>query len=138
MRSKEDAEDYRYFPDPDLVPVVLTEEQIETWRRELPELPGQKAARFISEYGLPPYDAGVLDGVEGGGRLLRGSVERFDEPKTVSNWVMGEVLRLLNEAGIEFDGADPSARRTWPDLLELVKAGTDQQQRRQRSPRDDV
>jgi len=123
MRSKEDAEDYRYFPDPDLVPVVLTEEQIETWRRELPELPDQKAARFISQYGLPAYDARVLTSSKAMADFFEAAVERFGEPKTVSNWVMVEVQRLVNEAGIEFD-ALPIGPGDLAGLLELVKRGT--------------
>ena len=123
MRSKEDAQDYRYFPDPDLVPVTLTEEQIEAWRQELPELPDQKAARFISQYGLPAYDAGVLTTTMEMAGFFEATVERFGEPKIVSNWVMGEVLRLLNEAGLEFDRV-PVSPDALAELLELIKKGT--------------
>lgn len=123
MRSKEDAHDYRYFPDPDLVPVVLTDEEIEAWRDELPELPGEKRKRFQEEYGLPPYDAAVLTQSMAVADFFESVVGLHDDPKTVSNWVMGEVLRLLNEAGIEMEQA-----RLRPedlaDLLDLVAKGT--------------
>ena len=123
MRSKEDAHDYRYFPDPDLVPVVLTVEEIERWREELPELPAEKRRRFQEEYGLPAYDAGVLTQSMAVADFFESVVALYDDPKAVSNWVMGEVLRLLNEAGIELEEA-----RIRPEdlasLLRLIEKGT--------------
>lgn len=123
MRTKEDAEDYRYFPDPDLVPVVLTQEQVEAWRRELPELPDEKKARFISEYELPAYDAGVLTSVQEMADFFEATVQAFGEPKTVSNWVMGEILRLLNESGREFEELTVTPDDL-AELLTLIKNGT--------------
>jgi aspartyl-tRNA(Asn)/glutamyl-tRNA(Gln) amidotransferase subunit B len=107
MRSKEKANDYRYFPDPDLLPVELDDAFVESVRATLPELPDQKAVRFSSEYGLSAYDAGVLtasreladyyeavvrDGAAGPSRL---------EPKLAANWVMGELAAALNKDGLE-------------------------------------
>lgn len=102
MRSKEEANDYRYFPDPDLLPVVLDEAFISGVRATLPELPDQKAARFASEYGLSVYDAGVLTA----SRELAAYYEDVarevpGEPKLAANWVMGELAAALNKDGLE-------------------------------------
>ncbi|HWW81634.1 MAG TPA: Asp-tRNA(Asn)/Glu-tRNA(Gln) amidotransferase subunit GatB [Steroidobacteraceae bacterium] len=102
MRSKEEANDYRYFPDPDLLPVVLDETFISGVRATLPELPDQKAARFASEYGLSVYDAGVLTA----SRELAAYYEEVarevpGEPKLAANWVMGELAAALNKDGVE-------------------------------------
>src|SRR6185437_8020462 len=97
MRSKEEANDYRYFPDPDLLPLVLEESFIAGVRASLPELPDQKAARFTSEYGLSAYDAGVLtasrETADFYEEVLRTGVQqgRTLEPKLAANWVMGEL-----------------------------------------------
>src|ERR1700732_1022849 len=100
MRSKEEANDYRYFPDPDLLPVELDDKFIESVRATLPELPDQKAARFSNEYGLSAYDAGVLtasrelaDYFEA---VLREGGRSATEPKLAANWVMGELAAALN------------------------------------------
>ena len=125
MRSKEDAQDYRYFPDPDLVPVTLTAEQIERWRSELPELPDQKAARFVAEFGLPKYDAQVLTASKEVAAFFEATVERFGEPKTVSNWVMGEILRLIKEMEIDIEQEPiPISPEGLAELLGLVRQGT--------------
>src|ERR1700728_4295198 len=102
MRSKEEANDYRYFPDPELLPVVLDETFIAGVRATLPELPDQKAARFASEYGLSVYDAGVLTA----SRELADYYEEVartvpKEPKLAANWVMGELAAALNKDGLE-------------------------------------
>jgi aspartyl-tRNA(Asn)/glutamyl-tRNA(Gln) amidotransferase subunit B len=102
MRSKEEANDYRYFPDPDLLPVVLDETFISGVRATLPELPDQKAARFASQYGLSVYDAGVLTA----SRELAAYYEDVarevpGEPKLAANWVMGELAAALNKEGLE-------------------------------------
>jgi aspartyl-tRNA(Asn)/glutamyl-tRNA(Gln) amidotransferase subunit B len=97
MRSKEDAQDYRYFPDPDLLPLVVSEEQIEKVRASLPELPEARRERFVREYALPPYDAGVLT-------ASRASADYFEamakasaaDPKLCANWQMGELAAALN------------------------------------------
>jgi len=104
MRSKEEANDYRYFPDPDLLPVVLEEGYIEDIAATLPELPAQKRARFIGDYGLSAYDAGVLTASRELGDYYEHVVERLGgEAKLASNWVTGELASALNRAGIDIN-----------------------------------
>lgn len=100
MRSKEEAHDYRYFPEPDLTPIVLTPEQIAGWRALLPEAPRQRRERFVRDYGLPDYDAGVLVADRVVADYFEEAARLSDNPKGVSNWVMTEVLRVLAEGGI--------------------------------------
>ena len=97
MRGKEEAHDYRYFPEPDLVPLEIDEAWKEEMRKELPELPREKYKRFISELGLPEYDAGVLTGDKDMAVFFEEVLKDYDDPKNLSNWMMGEFLRLLNE-----------------------------------------
>ena len=99
MRSKEYAHDYRYFPEPDLPPVVLDAATVEAWRAELPELPAAKRARFIAAYGLPEYDAGVLTADQAISEYFEAAARKSKNFKAVSNWVMGELLRALGEKG---------------------------------------
>ena len=99
MRSKEEANDYRYFPDPDLLPVVVSEEMINTVRATLPELPTAKKARFISDYALPDYDAGVLVAQRELADYFETVVKAANnQAKQASNWVMVELLGALNRA----------------------------------------
>ncbi|MGB9866465.1 MAG: Asp-tRNA(Asn)/Glu-tRNA(Gln) amidotransferase subunit GatB [Bacillota bacterium] len=123
LRGKEEAQDYRYFPEPDLVPLLLDPEWVEEVRRSLPELPEARKARFMKEYGLPAYDADVLVSSPRISDFFEECVRQFGEPKTVSNWVMGELFRLLNDKGME-----PEQMKVQPDqlvaLLQLVKDGT--------------
>ena len=112
MRSKEEANDYRYFPDPDLLPVVLDAALIESVRATLPELPDQKAARFSSQYGLSAYDAGVLTA----SRELAAYYEEVvgaapQDPKLAANWVMGDLAAALNKENLDVtSGKLPAAR----------------------------
>jgi aspartyl-tRNA(Asn)/glutamyl-tRNA(Gln) amidotransferase subunit B len=99
MRSKEYAHDYRYFPEPDLPPVVLDEATVEAWKAELPELPKARRARFEAEYGLPAYDAGVLVADRALADWFEAAAKAAGNPKAASNWVMGELLHALDEAG---------------------------------------
>ena len=99
MRSKEYAHDYRYFPEPDLPPVVLDAATVEAWRAELPELPAARRARFVQEYGLPEYDAGVLTADKAISEYFEAAARESKNSKAVSNWVMGELLRALGEKG---------------------------------------
>ena len=130
MRSKEEANDYRYFPDPDLLPVVLDETFIAGVRATLPELPDQKAARFASEYGLSVYDAGVLTA----SRELASYYEEVarevpSEPKLAANWVMGELAAALNKDGLEIGdvaGAGGAGKLPAARLAGLVKRIADQ------------
>jgi aspartyl-tRNA(Asn)/glutamyl-tRNA(Gln) amidotransferase subunit B len=101
MRSKENAHDYRYFPEPDLVPVELSDTQIEEWRKELPELPEARRGRMVAQYGIPEYDAGVLADSRENADFFEAAAKACDPKlgKTVSNWFMTEVMRLLGNSG---------------------------------------
>lgn len=102
MRSKEEANDYRYFPDPDLLPLVITNELIEQVRSELPELPQQKRERFMSQYGLSAYDASILVSSKDMATFYENVVkESGDQPKLAANWIISELLGALNKAGLE-------------------------------------
>ena len=119
MRSKEESHDYRYFPDPDLPPLVLTRLWIEQQHAALPELPDAKRDRFMTVLGLPPYDAGVLSAERAIADYYEAVVGAGAEPKTAANWVMSEVLRGYNETG-EF-----SVHAEWlAGLLAAVRDGT--------------
>jgi aspartyl-tRNA(Asn)/glutamyl-tRNA(Gln) amidotransferase subunit B len=123
MRSKEEAHDYRYFPDPDLVPLKLEREWIENFRASVPELPAARMTRFVSEFGLPQYDAGVLTASKGIADYFETCVKLFHQPKTVSNWVMGELSRELNNSGTDVS-ASPVTPERLVGLLQLVEEGT--------------
>ncbi|WP_457756291.1 Asp-tRNA(Asn)/Glu-tRNA(Gln) amidotransferase subunit GatB [Thermodesulfatator indicus] len=103
MRGKEEAHDYRYFPDPDLVPIEITESWIEEIAETLPELPDAKKERFIKEYNLPEYDAEIITSSRKLAEFYEACVKAFPKPKLVSNWIMTEVLRELNKEGKEID-----------------------------------
>lgn len=122
MRSKEEAHDYRYFPDPDLVPLEISPERIAQSRQGLPELASAKQERFTREYGIPEYDAGILTSSKALSLYFDACVRLYPHPKTVSNWVMGELLRELNQAGIEAD-ASPVTPERLVELLTLVDQG---------------
>jgi len=117
MRGKEEAHDYRYFPDPDLLPLVIDDTWIEEVKNSLPELPDQKKERFISEYGLPEYDAGVLTSAVELAGYFEDCVKEFNNPKQVSNWVMGALLGLLNAEGKTMEESPVSA----PNLAKLLR-----------------
>ncbi|MDZ7671341.1 MAG: Asp-tRNA(Asn)/Glu-tRNA(Gln) amidotransferase subunit GatB [Halanaerobiales bacterium] len=101
MRGKEEANDYRYFPEPDLVPLEIDKNWIEEIKDKLPELPSVRKKRFIKEYEIPEYDAEVLTDTRQLADLFEECVEKFNNPKEVSNWIMGEFLRLANEEKME-------------------------------------
>lgn len=98
MRSKEDAQDYKYFPEPDIPPISISDEQIETVRRQLPELPEAKKARYMSEFSLPEYDTGILCSSIHFVSLFERTVEITKSPKDASNWIMVELMKLLNDS----------------------------------------
>jgi aspartyl-tRNA(Asn)/glutamyl-tRNA(Gln) amidotransferase subunit B len=123
LRSKEEAHDYRYFPDPDLVPMVISEEWVNEIKATLPELPDQRKARFINDYGLPAYDAGVLTSSRELADFYEQCVNKFNNPKSVSNWVMGELLRMMNAGGVEIDEVKIKPAQL-AQLLELMEKGT--------------
>ena len=119
MRSKEEAHDYRYFPDPDLVPLVIDDEWIDRVRGDLPELPDERKQRFVSEYGLPEYDAELLTGSKETADYFEECLKRFDQPKPVSNWIMGSLTALLNAEGLPIEQSPVSAENL-AGLLTLV------------------
>lgn len=122
MRSKEEAHDYRYFPDPDLVPLKLDKEWVEGFTSSLPELPAARARRFVGDYGLPEYDAGILTSSKGIAEYFEACVKLFNQPKTVSNWVMGELTRELNNSGTDVS-ASPVPPERLVELLKMVDQG---------------
>ncbi len=122
MRSKEEAHDYRYFPDPDLLPVELDEARIEHIRADLPELPDDKKARFVNEYGLSPYDAGVLVQERATGDYFE-AVAKGRDAKQAANWCITELFGLLNKAGLGIDRS-PVAAPQLGQLLDLMADGT--------------
>jgi len=103
MRSKEEAHDYRYFPDPDLVPVEVDSGWIEKMKEQLVELPDSRQKRFTAQYGLPEQDADLLTSERSMAEWFEDAVKLCGEPKAVSNWIMGELMRLLNEEDKSFD-----------------------------------
>lgn len=103
MRSKEDAQDYRYFPDPDLPPVVIDEEWIDKIKAAQPEFRDEKKIRYKQEYDLPEYDIDILTGSKHLADLFEQTIALGSDPKEVSNWLMGETIRLVNESGTDLD-----------------------------------
>jgi len=122
MRGKEEAHDYRYFPDPDLVPVVVDEAWIELVRASLPELPDTKRERFMGEYGLPSHDARVLTSSKALSVYFESVVAAFPQPKIVSNWMMSELLRELKRDEREIEEC-PVPPENLADLLQLIEKG---------------
>ena len=123
MRSKEEAHDYRYFPEPDLVPVVVDSEWVEKVQTTVGELPQEKLKRFVKEYDLPEYDAGVLVQDKQLANFFEDAAASFHDPKPVSNWVMGDFLRLVNEQHIAFDDLKLTGQQLG-DMLKLMEEGT--------------
>jgi len=123
MRSKEEAHDYRYFPDPDLVPILVDKPWVEKIRKQIPELPLVKRERFVKDYQLPAYDAGVLTADKALADYYEEVVRLCAKPKAASNWVMGDVLRFLNEEKREIKkiGITPVALA---EMISLIDGGT--------------
>jgi len=119
MRSKEEAHDYRYFPEPDLLPVIISAEQVEGWKKSLPELPQQRCDRFVRQYGIPVYDARVLVADKSVADYFEQACRSSSKFKAVSNWIMTEILGFLTETG---SGAGDIKVRpdTLAELVELV------------------
>ncbi|MBM3610544.1 MAG: Asp-tRNA(Asn)/Glu-tRNA(Gln) amidotransferase subunit GatB [Alphaproteobacteria bacterium] len=129
MRSKEDAQDYRYFPDPDLRPIVLTEDYIQKVQESLPELPNEKRTRFMEDYGLSRYDATVLVSdletplyYEKVLKNLKGWKDQIEAAKLASNWISGELFAALNEKNLSIDKS-PIAPEKLAQLLNLIGEG---------------
>jgi aspartyl-tRNA(Asn)/glutamyl-tRNA(Gln) amidotransferase subunit B len=121
MRSKEEAHDYRYFPDPDLLPLELTQDYVDGLRHDLPELPDEKRARFIDQYGLSVYDAGVLTAERESAEFFE-AVARGRDGKTAANWVINELFGRLNKAGLEID-ASPVTAKQLGGIIDLIAKG---------------
>lgn len=111
MRSKENAHDYRYMPEPDLPPIVTSEETIEKYRSELPELPDARRARLEKEYGLSDYDAGIITSSRAMAEYFDAVVATGADPKLAANWIMGDLAKNLNEDGIDIVKSPVSAER---------------------------
>ena len=122
MRGKEEAHDYRYFPDPDLLPLVIDDGWIQTVKQNLPELPAEKKQRFMDQYKLPSYDAVLLTSDRGLANYFETCVGIFSHPKQVSNWVMGALLGLLNTLGKSIEDS-PVTPENLARLLALVDDG---------------
>ncbi len=123
MRSKEYAHDYRYFPEPDLLPVVLAPETIQAWADQLPELPRQRRERFVREYGLPEYDAQVLVADKAVADYFEETARQAGNPKAASNWVMTEMLRQLAAQELEI-GQAKITPRALGELIRLAESQT--------------
>jgi len=117
MRSKEEAHDYRYFPEPDLVPLVIEDEYLERLRAGMPELPSRKRRRFIGEFGLREYDAEVLTATRAASDYFESAARASGDPKTTANWVMGDLMGMLKAEGKEIADSPVSAA----DLGDLVR-----------------
>jgi aspartyl-tRNA(Asn)/glutamyl-tRNA(Gln) amidotransferase subunit B len=122
MRTKEDAHDYRYFPDPDLLPLILTQDYIEAIRKTLPELPDQKKQRYITEMGLSPYDASVIVAEKETADYFEEVVKHHDA-KLASNWITAELFGRLNKLGIEIADS-PISTAQLSGLLALIEDNT--------------
>ncbi len=109
MRTKEDAADYRYFPDPDLPPLVIGRDWVERVKAEMAELPRVMAERFVTQYGLPDYDATLLTQSKAAAAYFEATSQACGQPKLVSNWIMGEVSRRLNTGDVTFDNLPVSS-----------------------------
>jgi len=124
LRSKADAHDYRYFPEPDLVPLFINDETINNIQSSLPELPLAKKERFISDYELPEYDAKVLTGSKSLADYFEETVKNYSgAPKKAANWIMVELLRFLNEANIDVEKS-PVSSKNLSELLNFVHEGS--------------
>ncbi|MEW6067648.1 MAG: Asp-tRNA(Asn)/Glu-tRNA(Gln) amidotransferase subunit GatB [Nitrospirota bacterium] len=123
MRTKEDAHDYRYFPEPDLVPIIVEQKRIDEIKLSLPELPDIKRGRFVSEYGLPEHDADFLTSEKSAAEWYEETIRLGGRPKTVSNWMMGELTRLLNEENKSIEDCSLKPKQL-VDMLKLIEKGT--------------
>jgi len=122
MRSKQEAHDYRYFPDPDLLPLELTQDYVDALKADLPELPDEKTARFVSDYGLSAYDAGVLVAERETAEFFE-AVAKGRDAKTAANWIINELFGRLNKEGKDI-AASPVSATQLGGILDLIAAGT--------------
>jgi len=122
MRSKENAQDYRYFPEPDLTPICISQEWIDRILSQQPELPEQKRLRYISEYSLPQYDTNIITTYKALADLFEETVALTAMPKEVSNWIMGDLMKALNDSEKQPEDIDFSAKNL-AKLIKLVDKG---------------
>jgi aspartyl-tRNA(Asn)/glutamyl-tRNA(Gln) amidotransferase subunit B len=123
MRSKEQAHDYRYFPDPDLVPMVIDPRWVEEIKSSLPELPDQRKARYVEEYGIPEYDASVLTATKELADYFERCLAGYSNAKAASNWIMGDLTRLLNAGDMDITQCRISPAQL-AGMLKLIDSGT--------------
>ncbi|MBR3457745.1 MAG: Asp-tRNA(Asn)/Glu-tRNA(Gln) amidotransferase subunit GatB, partial [Selenomonadaceae bacterium] len=123
MRSKENAHDYRYMPEPDLPPIVTTEEEIEAYRKSLPELPDARRARLEEEYGLSDYDAGIITSSRQMAEYFDAVIAEGADAKQAANWIMGDLSKNLNADGLTIDKSPVEAKRLGQMIL-LIAKGT--------------
>ncbi|MBP6922605.1 MAG: Asp-tRNA(Asn)/Glu-tRNA(Gln) amidotransferase subunit GatB [Veillonella sp.] len=123
MRKKEAENDYRYFPEPDLVPIIITDEEIEAVRAELPELPDQKMDRFVNQYGLSVEDSTILTSTRQMADYLDATVNAGSDAKTASNWILGDLSKMVNENGLTFGESKVTAENL-AGMIALMDKGT--------------
>ena len=121
MRSKEDAHDYRYFPDPDLLPLKLDQKLVDDLKRSLPELPDNKKERFIKDYGLNPYEANVLVSEKEISDYYE-EVAKLTDKKLAATWMMGDLFAMLNNKGLNMSNS-PIAAKNFAELVQSIKSG---------------
>ncbi len=122
LRTKEEEQDYRYFPEPDLVPIELDESFIDSIKARMPELPEARARRFMMSYGLPRYDAEVLVSSKALADFFEECMKLYDKPKVVSNWMMSDMLRYLYENNLELEESKITPRKL-VDMIRLIDEG---------------
>ena len=124
MRSKEDAQDYRYFPEPDLTTIVLEEDYVEELKKSLPELSNKKTLRYMNDFGLPLFDANLLtENIEKAVLFEECTNMKKCQPKSVANWILGDISRILNERNLTLSDTKLSAEKIC-DMVSLIEKGT--------------
>jgi aspartyl-tRNA(Asn)/glutamyl-tRNA(Gln) amidotransferase subunit B len=123
MRSKENAQDYRYFPEPDLIPMEISPDWIDGIRKDLPELPDAKRSKYVKDYGLPEYDTQIITSEKKLADIFDGALAVCNKPKEVSNWIMGDLLKLVKENNQEADDVDFSPENLGK-MIQLIDRGT--------------
>jgi aspartyl-tRNA(Asn)/glutamyl-tRNA(Gln) amidotransferase subunit B len=123
LRIKEEENDYRYFPEPDLVPIEITPERIEELRQEMPELPDARKIRFIQDYKIPEYDGAILTSSKAIADFFEACIKLYQDPKNISNWIMSDLLRHLNELNIEINESTVTPEQLIA-MLKYIDAGT--------------
>ena len=124
MRSKEDAQDYRYFPEPDLTTIVLEEDYVEELKKSLPELPNKKTLRYMNDFGLPLFDANLLtENIEKAVLFEECTNMNKCQPKNIANWILGDISRILNERNTTLCDTKLTAEKIC-DMISLIEKGT--------------